>query len=175
MLSNASRFAIIKTRRWQSQAFDKSIWTVPTFIEHTTISDLSSSFYQAYSNRKSACSIPRACWNPQSNFFACNFLKNFSYDREYPTNIYLFKINNRYNRKRCEICSKLTVKTPERRLWLLCHFNSEDHENCMENLLYQRNLEMENFLYQHNLENTVLLKKVFASKILQNLPPLIHF
>ena len=32
-----------------------------------------------------------------------------------PTNIYLFKVNNRNTRKRCEICSKLTTKTPERR------------------------------------------------------------
>ena len=27
----------------------------------------------------------------------------------------LFKVNNRNTRKRCEICSKLTIKTPERR------------------------------------------------------------
>ena len=32
----------------------------------------------------------------------------------YPTNICLFKVNNRNSRKRCEICSKLTMKTPER-------------------------------------------------------------
>ena len=32
----------------------------------------------------------------------------------YPVNIYLFKINNRNTRKRCEICSKLTIK-PKRR------------------------------------------------------------
>ena len=32
-----------------------------------------------------------------------------------PANIDLFKVNNRNNRKRCEICSKLTIKTPERR------------------------------------------------------------
>ena len=32
-----------------------------------------------------------------------------------PTSIYLFKINNRNNRKMCEICSKLIIKTPERR------------------------------------------------------------
>ena len=31
------------------------------------------------------------------------------------TNIYLFKINNKNTRKRCETCSKLTIKTPERR------------------------------------------------------------
>ena len=32
----------------------------------------------------------------------------------YPVNIYLFKLNNRNSRKRCEMCSKLTIKTPER-------------------------------------------------------------
>ena len=37
--------------------------------------------------------------------------------RIYPDNIYLFKINNRNARKRCEICSELTIKTPERRHW----------------------------------------------------------
>ena len=31
-------------------------------------------------------------------------------------NIYLFKINNINTRKRGEICSKLTLRTPERRL-----------------------------------------------------------
>ena len=30
-------------------------------------------------------------------------------------NIDLFKVNNRNTKKRCEICSKLTLKTPERR------------------------------------------------------------
>ena len=36
-------------------------------------------------------------------------------------NIYLFKVNNRNTRKRCEICSKLTIKTPEQRhLVLFC-------------------------------------------------------
>ena len=29
-----------------------------------------------------------------------------------PGSIYLFKGNNRNTRKRCEICSKLTIKTP---------------------------------------------------------------
>ena len=32
-----------------------------------------------------------------------------------PANIYLLKINNRNTGKRCEICSKLVIKTPERR------------------------------------------------------------
>ena len=31
----------------------------------------------------------------------------------FPGNIYLFKVNNKNTRKRCEICLKLTIKTPE--------------------------------------------------------------
>ena len=34
-----------------------------------------------------------------------------------PVNIYLFKANNRNTRKRCGICSELTIKTPERHQW----------------------------------------------------------
>ena len=36
--------------------------------------------------------------------------------RNNPAGIYLLKVNNRNTRTRCEICSKLTIKTPERRL-----------------------------------------------------------
>ena len=32
-----------------------------------------------------------------------------------PAGIYLLKVNNRNTRTRCEICSKLTIKTPKRR------------------------------------------------------------
>ena len=32
----------------------------------------------------------------------------------FPTDIYLFKANNRNTRRRYEICSKSTLKTPER-------------------------------------------------------------
>ena len=46
----------------------------------------------------------------------------FKYIWEYsgvpiPANIYLFKVNNRNTTKRCEICSKLTIKTPTWRHW----------------------------------------------------------
>ena len=33
----------------------------------------------------------------------------------YPADIYLFKVCNRNTIKRCDICSKLTIKTPKRR------------------------------------------------------------
>ena len=29
----------------------------------------------------------------------------------------MFKVNNRHVKTRCEICSNLTIKTPERRKW----------------------------------------------------------
>ena len=34
---------------------------------------------------------------------------------DYTAGIYLLKVNNRNTKKRREICSKLTIKTPERR------------------------------------------------------------
>ena len=34
-----------------------------------------------------------------------------------PAGNYMFKVNNRNTRRRCEICLKLTIKTPERRHW----------------------------------------------------------
>ena len=36
-----------------------------------------------------------------------------------PADVYLFKVNNRNTRKRCEICSKLRIKTPKWRLLTL--------------------------------------------------------
>ena len=34
-----------------------------------------------------------------------------------PARNYTFKVNNRNTRTRCDICSKLTIKTPEGRQW----------------------------------------------------------
>ena len=36
-------------------------------------------------------------------------------NRHFPANIYLYIANNRNTRRKYEICSKLTIKTPERR------------------------------------------------------------
>ena len=35
----------------------------------------------------------------------------------FPSAIYLLKVNNKNTRTRCEICSELTVNTPERHHW----------------------------------------------------------
>ena len=37
--------------------------------------------------------------------------------KTYSAGNYMFKVNNRNTRTRCEICSKLTIKTPERWQW----------------------------------------------------------
>ena len=45
-----------------------------------------------------------------------HIVKNLSknvLDKTIPANIYLCKVSNRNARKKCEICSKLTIKTPE--------------------------------------------------------------
>ena len=39
-----------------------------------------------------------------------------------PTGVYLVKVNNRNTRTTCKICSKLTIKTPERPQWRLIIF-----------------------------------------------------
>ena len=41
----------------------------------------------------------------------------FKTSKFYPVGIYLLKVNNRNTITRCEICSKLTIKTPERYQW----------------------------------------------------------
>ena len=43
-------------------------------------------------------------------------LKNWK-DGLKPAGNYIFKVNNRDTETRCEICPKLTIKTPERRQW----------------------------------------------------------
>ena len=44
------------------------------------------------------------------NLITSNFLKG-----QFPVGIYLLKVNNRNTRTKCEICSKLTIKTQQRR------------------------------------------------------------
>ena len=41
----------------------------------------------------------------------------FLFLKLFPVGNYMFKVNNRDPWTRCEICSKLTIKTPEQRHW----------------------------------------------------------
>ena len=46
-------------------------------------------------------------------------------NKECPAGNYMFKVNNRNTRTRCEICSKLKIKIPERRQWRRSSVNFE--------------------------------------------------
>ena len=45
------------------------------------------------------------------------FSKNPQVNYSLPAGNYMFKVNNRNAKTRCEICSKLTIKITERRQW----------------------------------------------------------
>ena len=49
-----------------------------------------------------------------SNLYYVNMFSDF------PASIYSLKVDNRNTRTRYEICSKLTIKTSERRHWCFC-------------------------------------------------------
>ena len=74
-------------------------------------------------------SVSYNCWHDTT--------RNETHCRCYsPAGNYMFKVNNRNTRTRCEICSKLTIKTPERRqgslrsLWQKWSFISYDTISC---------------------------------------------
>ena len=48
--------------------------------------------------------------------------RNVFHETVFPVGIHLLRGNNRNTRRRCEICSKLTIKTPERRHWRWTYF-----------------------------------------------------
>ena len=55
------------------------------------------------------CNILRKTWRMKLIFCLQTNIRGFFN----PTSIYLHKVNSRNTRTRCEICSKLTIKTPE--------------------------------------------------------------
>ena len=65
---------------------------------------------------------PQKCPNypnyKHNKYFPQKELHHFQMFMEHQTNlvgIYMFKVNYRNTRTRCEICSELIIKTPERR------------------------------------------------------------
>ena len=60
--------------------------------------------------------------NPRRKYFVTTFFNVdvffivlYNIQEYYPVDIYMFKVNNRNTRTRCEIYSKLTIKTPQPR------------------------------------------------------------
>ena len=49
-------------------------------------------------------------------YFRCLWGPGYASPIQYPTGICLLEVNDRNTRTRCEICSRSTIKTPERSL-----------------------------------------------------------
>ena len=93
-----------------------------------------------------------------------------------PVNIYLFKVNNRNPRKRCEICSKILIWTAERHRYLWTCFISfssasivdyeqvlfcwEDTKNEIAHYFQKqcRNNELTKFTWKHLCQSLFLIK-----------------
>ena len=67
---------------------------------HETITSLQIMFLKS-------CNVVTKCWNK-----VASVLRRFC-----PASNYMFKVNSRNTRTKREICSKLTIKTPERPQW----------------------------------------------------------
>ena len=83
--------------------------------------------------------------------------------RKPPAGIYLYKVNNRNTRKSCEICSELTIKIPERRLWRV--FINFEHISRL--FLAFLLLTLINYMltgkFVYELSKTILAKRLFES------------
>ena len=88
-----------------------------------------------------------------------------------PTNIYLFKLNNRNTRKRCEICSKLTIKTTANVSWGV-YFNIFTKEYILiyqsSNKIFNRMMTLPQLFYRpavlKNFGNFMHLQHYFKKK-----------
>ena len=69
----------------------------------------------------------------QSQNTCLSFQIDSTLQLKYPADIYMLKFNNKSTRTTCEICSELSVKTPERPHW--CRF-------VVFTVCYERNLNL---------------------------------
>ena len=90
--------------------------------------------------------------------------------RNYPVGIYLFKVNNRNTRTRCKICSKLTIRTPERvfLVFLLLTLSREmptgylaQKKNCFIQLYFH----LENYLRELPPWQTAVLRRIIPTPV----------
>ena len=80
-----------------------------------------------------------------------------NFDSNISVLICLFKVNNRNTRTSCEICSKLTIKTPQRRQWrrsgdFIVSFEHEDVKGSSSN--FDSNISVRICLFKVNNRNT---------------------
>ena len=88
----------------------------PSYSASCEVSFLWVSFWAALTEHK--CSMRISIWidiglHPSENNLFPKSPQHFFW----PSYHYLFNVNNRKYRKSCELCSKLTIKAPERRHW----------------------------------------------------------
>ena len=79
---------------------------------------------------KSICNLIKSFGNSWKNYIQKFVILDFKFrfavankpltETHYPVGIYMFRVNNRNTTTRCEICSKFTIKTPERCQWRRC-------------------------------------------------------
>ena len=95
-----------------------------------------------------------------------------------PANINLSKVNNRNTRKRCETCSKLTIKTPEEGQWRLlvsfwCLLLTWDRFHTLFWRLYcwlwTNKCRLSIFIPIYSKENEIELQKRYINNILLEL------
>ena len=85
---------------WETKLIDNLIWWV-LFLVTSLIIRTDNFISQLLLRRKKSVTLVSICM--------------------YPANIYLLKPKCRNTRRKCEKCSNLTIKTPERRQWRQCH------------------------------------------------------
>ena len=86
-------------------------WSFPLWISSVNVSKsaVSCRFGQIYwieSKWKTSTFVQRVSWK-----YGCSIDMIYRYS---PTDTYMFKVNDENSRKRCGLCSKLIIKTPER-------------------------------------------------------------
>ena len=83
----------------------QELWAkqLPSFCHIKAMSNLSLWMIYEWHFQRQICPIP--------------FIERDLMKKLFPGANYMFKVNNRNTWRRCEICSKLTIKTLERRNW----------------------------------------------------------
>ena len=74
-----------------------------------------------------------------------------------PGNFCLAKLNNRNTRKRCKICSKLSLKTPERRQWCLSSVFIVNFEHILHHFLVFLLPNLNRKIFAYGITITVFL------------------
>ena len=104
-------FNLVHRRHWPFEILITEMWYSLVLYLHDLINEMryvkiityryDIHFSSEKSNKK----------NRKKNLLSLNFYLRTQAEL-IPANIYLFKVNSRNTRKKCKICSKLTMKTP---------------------------------------------------------------